>query len=45
MFAQGQRVKGKLELCSESVVKLHEATEIFVMVDHVREVAVKKSCK
>ena len=30
---------------SHSVVKLHEATEMFVMVDYVREMAMEKSCK
>ena len=34
MFTQGHR--GKLELCSHSVVKLHETTQMFVMVDYVR---------
>ena len=28
-----------------SVVKLHEATQMFRMVDYVREMTVKKSCK
>ena len=31
MFTQGLRVTGKLDLYSYSVVKLHEATEIFMM--------------
>ena len=31
-------------LCSHSVVKLREATQMFMMVDYVREMAVKKSC-
>ena len=31
---------GKLEL-----VQLHEATQIFMMVDYVKEMTVKKSCK
>ena len=42
MFTQDHRAAGRLEL---SVVKLHEATAIFVMVDYVREVTAKKSCK
>ena len=32
-------------MCSHSVVKLHEASEMFVMVAYVREMTVKKSCK
>ena len=32
-------------LYSHSIEKLYEATQIFVMVDFVREVTVKKSCK
>ena len=31
-------------LCSYSVVKLHEATQIFMMVDYAREMTVMKSC-
>ena len=31
-------------LCSCSVVKLHEVTQMFVMVDHVKKVIPKKSC-
>ena len=34
MFTQGHRV-----------VKLHEATQMFVMLDYVRVMTVKKSCK
>ena len=30
---------------SHSVVKLHETTQMFVMVDFVSEMTVKKSCK
>ena len=30
---------------SHSVVKLHETTQMFRMVDYVREMTVKKSCK
>ena len=33
------------ELCSHSVVKLHEATQMFMMVDYVSKMSVKKSCK
>ena len=32
-------------MCSHSILKLHEATKMFVMVDYVREMTVKKSCK
>ena len=32
-------------MCSHSVLKLHEATEMFVMVDYVKEMTVKKSYK
>ena len=49
MFTQGQRVGQRLReswnLCSYSVVKLHEATEMFTVVDYVRELTEKKSCK
>ena len=31
--------------CSHSVVKLYEVTQMFVMVDYVREMTVKKCCK
>ena len=30
-------------LCSHSVEKLHEATQMFTMVDYFREMTVKKS--
>ena len=46
MFSQGHKVAEKLKLVQyKAVVKLHEATGMFVMVDYVREVTVKKSCK
>ena len=32
-------------LCSHFAVKLHATTQMFVMVDYVREMTVKKSCK
>ena len=35
----------KLNLYGHSVVKLHEATPMFTMVDYVRKMTVKKSCK
>ena len=31
-------------MCSFSVEKLHEATQMFMIVDYVREMTVKKSC-
>ena len=40
MFAQGHRVAGKLELV-HCVVKLHEATQMFMMVDYVRQMTVR----
>ena len=54
MFTQGHRVQGKVELvqslycriaCSHCMVELHEAAQMFVKVDYVREMTVKKSCK
>ena len=39
--SQGHR---KVGTCSHSVVKLHEATHMFVMVASVREMTLKKSC-
>ena len=38
---------GKVELVQSFclIVKLHETTQMFVMVDSVREITVKKSCK
>ena len=32
-------------MCRNSVVKLHEAAQMFMIVDYVREMTVKKSCK
>ena len=32
-------------MCSRSVVQLHEATQIFVVMDYVKEMTVKKSYK
>ena len=32
-------------MCRYSVVKLHEATQMFLVVDYVRKMTVKKSCK
>ena len=48
MLTQGPRFGGLQEswnLCSHSLVKLPKATQMFVMVDYVREITVKKSCK
>ena len=42
MFTQGHRVTGKLE---HSVIKLHEAIKMFVMVDYATNMTVKKSWK
>ena len=44
---QAHRFAGKLELdlCSHSVIKLHDTTQMFMIVDFVREMTVKKSCK
>ena len=33
------------DLCSHSVVNLHEATQMFVLVNYVRAITVKKPCK
>ena len=35
----------KLELVQSFCCKLHEATQVFVVVDYVREMILKKSCK
>ena len=43
MFTLGHRVTGRVAVVQYSVVKLHEATQIFMMVVSVREVTVKKS--
>ena len=32
-------------MCSSCVVKLHEATQMFMMIDYVRKITVKKYCK
>ena len=32
-------------MCSHFVAELHEALKMFVMVDYVRKMAAKKSCK
>ena len=45
MFTQSQRDGGKANLCSYSVIKFYEATQMFPIVDYVREMIVKKSCK
>ena len=34
-----------LNMCSHSVEKLREATQMFMIVDYVTEMTVKKSCK
>ena len=38
-------MKENLKLCCHCVIKLHEETEMFVIVDNVRAVTVTKSCK
>ena len=48
MFTRVVRVSLKVELVqsfSDSVIKLHVATEMIVIVDYVRDMSVKKSCK
>ena len=46
-FTQGHRVTERRNLSNHSVVKLlmFEATQVFVMVDCVRKMTAKKSCK
>ena len=43
--SRSQDYGGSWNLCSQSVVKLHEAAQIFMMVDYVGKTIVKKSCK
>ena len=43
VFTQGQKVTGKLEHGTQSVEMLYEVTQIFMMVDYVRVMNVKKS--
>ena len=45
MFTQVTGLRVSQNLCSQFVVKLPEATHMFVMIDRVREMTVKKSCK
>ena len=45
MFIQGHMVPGKLEHVQSFGLQLHGVTQIFVMVDYVKEVTVEKSCK
>ena len=42
---KGHRVTEKQNLCSPSVGKLQEVTRMFVMVDYIRKLMVKKFCK
>ena len=44
MFTKGHRLQESWNLCCCSAVKLNEATEMFMMVDYVREMTVKKTC-
>ena len=41
----GHKVTKKLELVDHSNVKIHRVTQMFAMVDYVREMTSKKSCK
>ena len=45
VFTQGHRLTGKLDFVSLSAVELHETTQMFMMVDYIWEITVKKSCK
>ena len=44
-FTHGDRVMRKQELVSHSGLKLHEVVQIFAVVDRVREMDSKKTCK
>ena len=44
-FIQGHRITGKIELINHSVIKLHEVTQMFAIVDCVREMTSEKSFK
>ena len=41
-FTQGHRITEKMELCRCSVVKQHEETQMFAMVDYIRGIMSKK---
>ena len=45
IFTQGHKAMGKLKLYSCCVVKLHETTQMFMIVGYVREMTVKTSYK
>ena len=45
LSTQGLRLPGKLELVLFFRYKVYKATQMFVMVDYVREMTSKKSCK
>ena len=44
-FSQGHRVTGSWNLCNHFVLKWRGVTQTFAMVDYVREMTSKKSCK
>ena len=43
MFSQGHKGTGKLEHVPSFCVEMHEATEMFMMVEYVRKMSAKKS--
>ena len=43
MFTRVTRLLESQNLCSHSVLKLHEATQMFVSVDYVRKMTVRSS--
>ena len=45
IFIQGHGVTGKLELVQPFCFKLYEATQIFLMIDYVKKMTAKESCK
>ena len=45
IFTQGHWVTESYNFCNHSVIKLHEETQMFTMVDFVRKMTVKKSYK
>ena len=44
-FSQVTELQKRLNLCSHSVVKLREATQMFLLVDNVKGMTSKKSFK
>ena len=46
LCTQGHRVTRKLEnLCCHFVIKFHETTKMFLMVNYKRRMTLKKSCR